>query len=226
MLFTVDEVQYVSREHLGALIMGLHQISQKQLPLMLAGAGLPSLPALAGEAKSYAERLFRFLAIGNLAEDEAGAALATPAEAEHVMWQPDALSLVIKKTEGYPYFLQEFGKQTWDVARGEDVIFRPMSRPPLRSPSVNLIPASSGSVSTGRRTLNAPIWGRWPPLAKGPVPPGKWPPVWERQPAQAGPTRDALIKRGLCYSPRYGVIAFTVPLFDQFVRRWLGEFSS
>ena len=123
-LLTIDEVQYLSQANLAALIVGLHRVSQEQLPLMVAGAGLPSLPGLAGEAKSYAERLFDFPEIGSLEPEDARLALSRPAEEEGVTWAPAALDRALELTRGYPYFLQEFGKQTWDVADGPDDISR------------------------------------------------------------------------------------------------------
>ena len=220
-LFTLDEVQYVSREHLGALIVGLHRISQQQLPLMVVGAGLPSLPALAGEAKSYAERLLRFSDIGSLNVDEATAALATPAREEGVTWQTDALSLVIERTEGYPYFLQEFGKQTWDVAREGSAIDRDDVEAAVPI-AVDELDSGFFRVRIDRTTgAERAYLGAMAALGEGPYNSGAVAAGLGKTTRQAGPTRDSLIKRGLCYAPRHGVIAFTVPMFDQFVRRWL-----
>ena len=221
-LFTLDEVQYVTRQDLGALIVALHRISQNQLPLVVAGAGLPSVPALAGEAKSYAERLFRFLDIGRLDEGEAKAALATPAEAEGVTWQPDALSLAMDVTEGYPYFLQEFGKQTWDVARDGAAIGRgdveaaiPVATYELDSGFFRVrIDRTTDAERSYLRAMAA--------HGEGPYNSGAVAARLGKTTRQVGPVRDSLIKRGLCYAPAHGVIAFTVPMFDQFVRRQLG----
>lgn len=221
-LFTIDEIQYLSKDQLASLIVGLHQISQEQLPLMVVGAGLPSLPALAGEAKSYAERLFTFTVIGSLDPTTAAAALATPAEDEGVLWQPDALAEVVNATEGYPYFLQEFGKEAWDVAPGPDSI----SAADVQA----AIPIAVSELDTGffrvriDRTTDTEraYLVAMASLGDGPYSSGDVAAAMGRTTTQVGPHRDALIKRGLCYSPRYGIIAFTVPMFDQFVRRWLG----
>ena len=225
-LFTLDEVQYVPKPQLGALIVGLHRISQNQLPLMVAGAGLPSLPALAGEAKSYAERLFAFSDMGSLTEGEAQTALTTPAEAEGVMWESDALSLVIDRTEGYPYFLQEFGKQTWDAAQDGNTI--------SRAAVENAVPIAIDELDSGffrvridRTTDTERAYLRaMATLGDGPYNSGEVAAGLGKTTQQVGPVRDNLIKRGLCYSPRHGVIAFTVPMFDQFVRRHLGAFPA
>lgn len=218
-LFTVDEMQYLSLSDLTALIVGLHRVSQEQLPFMVAGAGLPSLPALAGEARSYAERLFSFRGINSLAAGDAGRALAKPAEAEGVRWHPDALERVVAETRGYPYFLQEFGKQVWDVADGPDVI---------RPADVDeAIPIATDELDTGffrvridrtthreRAYLSAMAL-----LGDGPYPSGEVAAAQGKTTTQVGPFRDALIKKGLCYSPSHGIIDFTVPMFGRFMRR-------
>lgn len=221
-LITVDELQYLNRDQLAALIVGLHRISQEQLPLMVVGAGLPSLPGLAGEAKSYSERLFRFTAIGSLSHSEVGIALTEPALAQSVQWDAEAIDLVFDRSNGYPYFLQEFGKATWDVARGPVVI--------RRSDVQAAIPIVDDELVTG---FYAARFDRIQPAAQayllamaslgtGPYVSGKVAGLLGKSTRQAAPTRDALIKRGICYSPSHGVIDFTVPMFDQFVRRRLG----
>ncbi len=221
-LFTIDELQYLSRDQLGALIVGLHRIAQEQLPLIVVGAGLPSLPALAGEAKSYAERLFRFVSIGSLDHAEATTALVAPALHEHVAWDRDATDLVYEMSEGYPYFLQEFGKQTWDVARGPDSIALSDVRAAM--------PIANDELDTG---FFAVRFDRTQPAAReylltmaslgtGPYRSGEVARRMGKSTRQVAPIRDSLIKRGLCYSPSYGVINFTVPRFDQYVRRRLG----
>jgi len=219
-LFTIDEIQYLSKEHLAALIMGLHRVSQEQLPFMVVGAGLPSLPALAGEAKSYAERLFAFTVVDSLPAAEAHVALSTPAEDEGVRWNPAALDSVVQAAEGYPYFLQEFGKQAWDVAPGPDII----STEDVKA----AIPIAIDELDTGffrvridrtSATERAYI-AAMASLGAGPYGSGDVAAAMGRTTTQVGPLRDALIKRGLCYSPRYGVIDFTVPMFDEFVHRW------
>ncbi|MDQ6949559.1 MAG: ATP-binding protein [Actinomycetota bacterium] len=220
-LITIDEIQYLTTEHLGALIMALHRVAQEQLPLMVAGAGLPSLPALAGEAKSYAERLFNFAVIGRLGEAEAGAALLRPAKDEGVHWDPSAIDAAVGVAEGYPYFLQEFGKQAWDVAEGPDTI--------TAADVDNAMPIAIAELDTGffrvriDRTTDAEraYLRAMASLGSGPYGSGEIAAAMGKTTTQVGPYRDTLIKRGLCYSPRYGLVAFTVPMFDQFLRRWL-----
>ncbi|MDH3368516.1 MAG: ATP-binding protein [Acidimicrobiia bacterium] len=221
-LFTIDEIQYLSREHLAALIVGLHRISQEQLPFMVAGAGLPSLPALAGEAKSYAERLFTFTVIDSLATAEAKAALATPAQAEGVLWHGDALGRVVAATEGYPYFLQEFGKEAWDIADGPDEIT--LADVDAAIPiAINELDTGFFRVRIDRTTDTERAYlAAMASLGAGPYGSGEVAAAMGKTTTQVGPHRDTLIKRGLCYSPRHGIIAFTVPMFDQFVRRSMG----
>lgn len=220
-LFTIDEIQYLSRADLSALIVGLHRVSQEQLPFMVAGAGLPSLPALAGQAKSYAERLFKFRSIDSLDHPEAEAALVAAADAEGVSWSHDALKRVVSITEGYPYFLQEFGQESWNVAVGPDEI--------VRSDVEAAVPIAVDELDTGffqariGRTTDAEraYLVAMASFGIGPYNSGEVAAAMGKRTTQVGPHRDALIKRGLCYSPRHGVIAFTVPMFDQFIRRHL-----
>ena len=222
-LFTVDEIQYLALEDLTALIVGLHRVSQEQLPFMVAGAGLPSLPALAGEARSYAERLFSFRGIDSLEVGDAERALAKPAEDEGVRWHPEALERVIIETQGYPYFLQEFGKQVWDVADGPDFI----------GPDDvdRAIPIATDELDTGffrvriNRTTHTErtYLSAMASLGDGPYSSGEVAAAQGKTTTQVGPFRDTLIKKGLCYSPSHGIIDFTVPMFATFMRRWNRE---
>jgi len=219
-LFTADEIQYLSREHLGALVVGLHRVSREQLPFVVAGAGLPSLPVLADEAKSHAERLFTFTTIDRLERGEASGALSVPAEAEGVRWSPEALARVVDVAKCYPYFLQEFGKQAWDTALGPDSV---------EIDDVEAaIPIAIDELDTGffrvriDRTSDSEraYISAMASLGEGPYESGAVAAAMGKTITQVGPVRDALIKRGLGYSPRYGVIDFTVPMFDECIRRW------
>ncbi len=218
-LLTIDEMQYLGRRQLTALLLSLHRISQEQLPFMVAGAGLPSLLAQVGEARSYAERLFEFRVINSLGVAEARAALVEPAEAEGVRWHSGALERVVTETGGYPYFLQEFGKQVWNVSEGHEVI--------TAHDVDTAIPIATDELDTGffrirfdRRTERERAYlSAMASLGAGPYRSGDVAAAMHRTTAQVGPYRDSLIKRGLCYSPRHGVIDFTVPMFDRFMRR-------
>ena len=220
-LFTIDGLQFLGRDHLASLMVGLHRIAQEQLPFLVAGAGLPSLPGLAGDAKTYAERLFAFRVINSLGSAEARSALAEPAEAENVRWQPQALDRVVARTRGYPYFLQEFGKHSWDVATGPDAIT-------LRDVE-SAAPLATGELDAGFFRVRMDRAARaersclaaMASLGAGPYACDEVAAVLDKTIAEIGPLHDALVRCGLCYRPRDGVIDFTVPMFDEFVRRVL-----
>lgn len=220
-LVTVDEVQYLKRKDLAALIVGLHQVNQEQLPFLAVGAGLPSVPALAGQATSYAERLFTFRPINSLGDNDARAALVEPADEEGVVWRPEALDRIVRETRGYPYFLQEFGKQAWDLADGPAEI--------TAADVDTAIPVAVDELDTGffrvriDRTTDAEreYLAAMASLGQGPYASGQVAATLGRDTPGVGPVRDKLIRKGLCYSPRWGEIDFTVPLFDDFVRRRL-----
>jgi hypothetical protein len=225
-LITIDELHYVALPTLEALVMGLHRAAQLQLPITLAGAGLPSLATLTGEAKSYAERMFTFPVIGSLPDDQAREALVVPAADEHVSWEDAALARVLLATQGYPYFLQEFGKQAWDAAGGPHVI---TADDVARSIPVATAELDDGffRVRTGRTSDPERAYLRaMAELGPGPARSGDVATLLRKKTTALGPTRDGLIKKALCYSPRYGEIDFTVPLFDGFMKRWIPDLRS
>jgi hypothetical protein len=220
-LITIDELHYVTLPTLEALVMGLHRAAQLRLPITIAGAGLPSLATLTGEAKSYAERMFTFPVIGSLPDDQAREALVVPASDEGVRWEEPALASVLRATQGYPYFLQEFGKQAWDAAAGPSLI---TADDVERSIAVATAELDDGffRVRTGRTTDPERAYLRaMAELGAGPARSGDVATLLGKKTTALGPTRDGLIKKALCYSPRYGEIDFTVPLFDGFMRRWI-----
>lgn len=218
-LLTIDEIQYLGKRELSALIVGLHRISQLGLPVLIAGAGLPSLPGLAGEARSYAERLFAYVDIDSLGRDDARTALVTPVEEEGGRWSPAAVNRLIDDTHGYPYFLQEFGKQAWNASEGPEIT--------LDDVAVAVVLALDDldqgffraridkTTDTERDYLRAMVRLGGP----GPYGSGDVARSMNKKTSQVGPVRDSLIKRGLCFAPRHGELAFTVPMFDDFVRR-------
>lgn len=220
-IFTVDELHYVALPTLEALVMGLHRATQLRLPITIAGAGLPSRAALTGEAKSYAERIFTYPVIGSLPADQAREALTLPAADEGVGWEEGALELVLEATQGYPYFLQEFGKQAWDVAAGPGDI---TEDDVVRSLPVATAELDDGffRVRTGRLGNPERAYLRaMAELGPGPVRSGEVARLLGRKTTALGPVREGLIKKALCYAPRYGEIDFTVPLFGEFLKRWL-----
>jgi hypothetical protein len=223
---TIDELHYVRLETLEALVMGLHRAAQLTLPITVAGAGLPSLAALTGEAKSYAERMFTFPVIGSLPAGQAREALVLPAEDEGVRWEGAALDLVVEATAGYPYFLQEFGKQAWDAALGPAAITLDDVR---HSIPVALAELDDGffRVRSGRTSDPERAYLRaMAELGPGPVRTAAVAELLGKRPTGLTPTREALIKKALCYSPRWGEIDFTVPMFDRFMRRWIPDMRS
>lgn len=220
-LLTLDELQYVPLDTLAALVQGLHRASQLALPILVAGAGLPSLPALSGEAKSYAERMFVFPVIGSLSPSDAADALVKPAADEGVDWEAGAVEQALELTKGYPYFIQEFGKQAWDVAEGPAAI---AADDVTRAARLAIAELDQGffQVRIGRLTDQERAYLRaMAELGPGPVRSGDVARQLGKRTTALGPVRDQLVKKGLCYSQRWGELDFTVPMFDQFVKRWM-----
>jgi hypothetical protein len=222
-LLTIDELHFVKPPTLEALVMGLHRAAQLRLPITIAAAGLPSLAALTGEAKSYAERMFTFPVIDSLDDSLAREALVLPARDEGVTWEEGALARAVKVTRGYPYFLQEFGKQAWDVADGPERITEDDFE---RSVPVAVAELDDGffRVRTGRTSDPERAYLRaMAELGRGPVRSAEVAAILGKTATALGPTRDGLMKKALCYSPRWGEISFTVPMFDDFMRRWIPD---
>jgi hypothetical protein len=218
-VFLLDEVQFLARGELEALIAALHQVSQRELPLTLAGAGLPQLPALTGAAKSYSERLFRFPALDRLPARAARDALELPAQAAGVEYQARATDRILELTEGYPYFLQEYGKHVWNVAAGPAITLADVKRAHDR---VQLeLDESFFQVRIDRASLTELDYlSAMADLGQGPYRSGEIAAKLGRPgPASVAPTRGRLIEKGLIYSPSYGLSEFAVPHFQEFIRR-------
>lgn len=220
----IDEIQYFSSEELSALIMAMHKMQQRQLPLALVGAGLPILPGLAGESKSYAERLFSFPAVGPLPEADAERALQDPVRAEGVAFEPEALHEIFKLTQGYPYFLQEWGYQAWNHANASPIgatVIREASERVSRRLDDNFF-----RVRFDRLTPREKAYLRaMAELGPGPSRTGDVADKLGVKITTLGPVRASLIKKGMVYSPSHGEMAFTVPLFDDFMRRAMPQFE-
>ena len=214
----VDELQYVEEEELAALIISLHLSAQRRLPVVMVGAGLPQLRGRTGRAKSYAERLFDFPEVGPLEAEAARTAIAKPAAAEGVAIDEDALERIVEETRGYPYFLQEWGKHSWDVAESP-----PITIADIRRASVAVVAALDESffrVRFDRLTLAEKRYLRaMSELGPGPHRSGNIARVLGLKVTSLGPARSQLISKGMIWSPGHGDTAFTVPLFDQFMRR-------
>ncbi|OGA23435.1 MAG: AAA family ATPase [Betaproteobacteria bacterium RIFCSPLOWO2_02_FULL_67_19] len=214
----IDELQYVQEDQLAALITALHRTAQRRLPVVLVGAGLPQLPGQMGRAKSYAERLFDFPEIGPLSEDAAKVAIAKPAIEQGVKVARDALQGIVQQTHGYPYFLQEWGKHAWDTAAAS-----PITRRDVERASKAAIAALDESFFRVRFDRLTPLEKRYlramAELGPGPHRSGDIAEMLNRKVTSLGPTRNQLIAKGMIWSPSHGDTAFTVPLFDEFMRR-------
>jgi len=217
--FLVDEVQFLRANEFEALIAGLHRTVQRQLPITLVGAGLPQLPRLAGEAKSYAERLFKFPRIGQLHPAEAEAALAEPAGDLGVTYAAGAIDVIVDYTEGYPYFIQEYGKIVWDLAPEGQPIDERVAREAQRAVEAKL-DESFFRVRAERTTeLELQYLRAMAELGAGEHVAGDVAAVLGRTSAQLGPTRARLIDKGLIYTTGHGRGEFTVPQFDRYLLR-------
>lgn len=214
----VDELQYVKEDELAALITALHRASQRRLPVILVGAGLPTMRGLMGRAKSYAERLFDFTEIGPLTSEAAKLAISKPAEDQGVLVTPSALDLIVRETRCYPYFLQEWGKHSWDCADRS-----PIKDEDVRMASTTALAALDESFFRVRFDRLTPSEKRYlramADLGPGPHRSGDIADILGREVSSFGPTRSQLISKGMIWSPNHGDTAFTVPLFDSFMRR-------
>ncbi len=214
----VDELQYVKEDQLAALITALHRTSQRRLPVVMLGAGLPQVRGRMGKAKSYAERLFEFPEIGPLSSEDAKLAIAKPARDEGVEIEPLALDGIVSQTRCYPYFLQEWGKHVWDVAE----------RSPITVSSVEV--ATRQAIAGLDQSFFMVRFDRLTPTEKrylramaqlgaGPHRSGDIANQLNRQVSSLAPTRNQLIHKGMIWSPSHGDTAFTVPMFDEFMLR-------
>jgi hypothetical protein len=221
----LDEVQYFSQKELGSLIMAMHRIQQLQLPLVLLGAGLPILPGLAGESKSYAERLFSFPEIGAFSADDAAKALQDPAKVARVRFESSALDEIFRQTKGYPYFVQEWGYQVWNLAASS-----PITKQVVLDATATVIPRLDRNffrVRFDRLTPSEKNFLRaMAALGPGAQRTGDIANQLGVKVTSLGPVRAKLIKKGMIYSPAHGDMAFTVPLFDEFMIRAIPRFNA
>lgn len=216
--FLLDEMQYLSEREFGALIMAIHKASQFNLPILLIGAGLPQILALAGESKSYSERLFKYPAIGALAEDDARQAIEAPLDAEGVSIRREATELILEVTHRYPYFLQQWGHDAWNLAEGDTIT------------NENIVSAYGIAIRTLDESFFKVRFDRCTPserrymralaeLGPGAHRSGDIADMLGVKTTSVGPTRGKLIRKGMIYSPSHGDTAFTVPLFDEYMVR-------
>jgi hypothetical protein len=219
-LIAIDEVQYLDAIELAAIIRAIHRSVQLSLSVVLVGAGLPQLPGLAGTAKSYAERLFDFPRIGSLQPDDARIVLAQPAVAQGVTFASDALNELVKITHGYPYFLQEWGYHVWNAAPSS-----PISLEDVRLAAPDVQRQLDDNFFLVRMDRLTPAEKQYlqamAELGPGPHRSGDIAAQLGVKVESVAPRRSVLIQKGMVYSPAHGDTAFTVPLFDEFLRRSL-----
>lgn len=214
----IDELQYVEESQLEALISALHLVSQQNLPITLVGAGLPQLAGKMGSAKSYAERLFDFPMMGPLDKESAIQAIQIPIQSEGADIEREVLDRVMEKTKGYPYFLQEWGKHLWDIATTSPITMDDLERAEMLV--IAALDSSFFRVRLDRLTPMEKTYLRaMSELGSGPHRSGDIARVMNREVTSLGPVRTSLINKGMIYSPLHGDTAFTVPLFDEFMKR-------
>ena len=218
LIVIVDEMQYVPETELAALSAALHRAAQRRLPILLAAAGLPQLRAQVAEAKPYAERLFEFREVGPLDAKASAEAIAKPIRAHDADIAPDALQTIVDETQGYPYFLQEWGKHAWDVAESS-----PIDAGDVARASTEVAASLDGGFFRARFDRLTPAQKRYlramAELGPGPHRSGEIAGVLGRKVTSLGPTRAQLIAKGMVWSATRGDTAFTVPSFDRFMRR-------
>ena len=213
----IDEVQYLRQKELAALITTLHRMAQRSLPVLMIGAGLPQVPGLMGKAKSYAERLFDFPNIGPLPREAAFAAIERPVTSQGMAIDSDALELIYEQTHGYAYFLQEWGKHSWDAA-----LASPIRKKDVQTASTTAVAALDDSFFRVRFDRLTPLEKRYlramAELGEGPHRSGDVAEAMGREVTALGPGRNKLVAKGMIWSPSHGDTAFTVPRFDEFMR--------
>ncbi len=214
----IDELQYVPEEQLAALISALHKVSQYGAPTALVGAGLPQLLGQMGRAKSYAERLFEFIEINRLDANAARAALVNPAQEEGARYEEAAIAEILEQTQAYPYFLQEWGKHSWDISDGPVITADDVNRATVAA--LAELDASFFRVRFDRLTPSEKRYLRaMAELGPGPQRSGDIADILGKKVSAVAPIRAMLIHKGMIYSLSHGDNAFTVPLFDGFMRR-------
>ncbi len=225
-VFLLDEIQYLKAKDLEALIAALHKCVRRSLPITLVGAGLPQIPRLVGEAKSYSERLFQFPRIGELDQaTDARDALILPAKNLGITYDSEAVDFVVKYTQGYPYFLQEYGKYLWDEASDSPILLQD---------AMQVQPLVEAKLDEGffqvrvDRTTELELRYLYAMAELGPEPhrASEVARQINRSTEQAGPIRSRLIDKGLLYTPGHGLAAFTVPQFDRYMLRKHSELGS
>jgi hypothetical protein len=214
----IDELQYLKPAEFSAVIMAMHRINQRSLPIIMIGAGLPQIVGLAGRSKSYAERLFSFPTVGALSGEDSRRALALPADREGASFTDSSLERLIAITAGYPYFIQEWGYHVWNVAQASPITVHDVETANARA--IARLDESFFKVRFDRLTPSEKRYARaMAQLGSGPQRSGDIATAYGTDVTSAGPVRAKLVAKGMIYSPAHGDNAFTVPLFDQFLKR-------
>lgn len=214
----IDEVQYLTNEELGAVIVAVHRMSQRGLPVMVFAGGLPQIAKLSGDAKSYSERLFIYPEIGALKPEAAREAIEKPLRDEGVEIEPAALDLILKHTAGYPFFLQEWGHHAWNTAQGSPITLDDVVV--ATNKALERLDNGFFKVRLDRLTrAEVDYANAMARLGAGPYKVGDVAEVLGKDQRSLGPRRASIIQKGMVYAPSYGDVAFTVPLFDDFLRR-------
>ena len=217
----IDEVQYLSIEELGALIVAMHRVNQKALPVLMFGAGLPAIAALSGDAKSYAERLFIFPKVDALPRNDAANAIRQPIEEEGMSIDDNVLQEIITKTKGYPYFLQEWGYQVWNVSKASPIdigCVEDAEKQALRRLDEGFFKVRIDRLTPKEKEYVIAMAR----LGSGPYRSSDVADMLGEKLTTMGPRRAQIIAKGMIYSPAHGDIAFTVPMFDEYLKRnWL-----
>jgi AAA ATPase domain len=214
----IDEMQYLSEKEFSSLIMSIHQVSQKSLPILLIGAGLPQILALAGNSKSYAERLFSYPNIGALSEEDAANAIVAPAKTEGVIIEQAAVNQILKVTKRYPYFLQQWAYECWKVA--ENDIIKASDVFMAHNNAIATLDDSFFKVRFERCTQSEKKYMRaLAGMGSGAFRSGDIANILGMKSTSLAPVRSKLIKKGMIYSPAHGDTEFTVPLFDEYMLR-------
>jgi hypothetical protein len=214
----IDEVQYLAIKDLAALIVALHKTNQKNLPVLFFGAGLPQVAALSGDAKSYAERLFHYPPVGPLQEEDAKTAIRQPIDDAGASITDEALNDIMKTTRGYPYFLQEWGDQCWNISEDKQIVLADAQR--ASEHATRRLDAGFFKVRFDRLTPKEREYViAMAKLGDGPYRSADIADALGETPQSLGPRRSQIINKGMIYSPSHGDIAFTVPMFNDYLMR-------
>jgi len=215
----IDEIHNIDTDEFSALMAAMHRVNQKGYPLVIFAAGLPKIAKLAGDTKSYAERLFHFKEIGSLPNQDAVMALTEPAKKFNTKYDSDAVEKVVAETDGYPYFIQEYGRVVWDINGGALTINKSTVEE-AETGFVNNLDESFFKVRHDRATHKEICF--MVAMAECEEKPCRIGEVAERMQSDVrsiSPTRAQLVSKGLIYPVGRGVIDFTVPHFDKYLRR-------